>query len=192
MEQDAIEAKQLSFEKTRLEYCQKIFEMEENSKERLESKVQFYISFITIILGSVLFNIKFFEPVSQAIFKINNNKLFEKYFWVDFIYISGTIWLIFILIAILSLLYSMRLQNYKNPHPKNPLRDLYFWDSSPLGANSEIKFISILAEQYSLAAHHNSGQNKRKRFWVTVGFFSTVLSVIPLAIYIWSALKIVF
>jgi hypothetical protein len=43
----------VAFERARLEYCRRVFEREEERRQELERKSQFYLSFITLVLGAV-------------------------------------------------------------------------------------------------------------------------------------------
>src|SRR3712207_5573661 len=57
----------VSFERTRFEYCEKVFEREEQRRERLESKAQFYLAFITLFAGSLIFNADLITLIQQGI-----------------------------------------------------------------------------------------------------------------------------
>jgi len=57
----------LAFEKARFDYCITIHKSEDKRLKNLESKSRFYLSFITLFLGAVFFNIEFLEKLRDLV-----------------------------------------------------------------------------------------------------------------------------
>ena len=58
---------QVSFVKTRFDYCKALYELERKRHEEIEKKAQFYLSFITIFIGATFIKIDFLESLENLV-----------------------------------------------------------------------------------------------------------------------------
>lgn len=156
----------------RLEYCQDLYNREEQRKSNLEQKSQFYLSLATILLGAVILNLEFFEKV-DALISQPSSPLYLR--WV----IRGLIGLsiVLILITLVCVLLSIRVKTYRSPAPQDEdiMRSLFHRSHEYLKVQN---FLKDIAGIFSTALEYNKRVNDRKAFWIKISNISTVCAVI--------------
>lgn len=191
MESDHSSEQELAFEKARFDYCLRLFEQEEKRKETLEGKAQFYLSFVTLFMSIVLLNIDFLKAVSDAISKVNANSSASDNFWVNIIHWSMVLWLSSILFALFSILQSMKLKKYEKGYPPHLSNDLFLDDLNYFKQKDEISLLEASAKEYGKSFRKNYTKNNEKAQWVGVSFFSILMSVFSLVLFLAGSLFLI-
>ncbi|HIK14694.1 MAG TPA: hypothetical protein IGS53_05290 [Leptolyngbyaceae cyanobacterium M33_DOE_097] len=155
--------------KSKLEYCQALYEMEMRRKETLERKTQFYLSLVTLFLSALLLKLDFFTSLQSTINQHSNMSGL-----ISLIRISTFALSIATLVSLTGVLQAVRLQNYRTPSLM-PLTDRLFKPDS-LYIN-ELIFLRDIAAMYSLAVEYNCERNAEKTKWIKVASWG-ILSLI--------------
>lgn len=169
----------IAYEKARFEYCAKLYEREVERKETLEKKSQFLLSIITLFLGAIFLKMVFFETL-QKLFVQKNISITLT--WL--VYIPMIALAIALLISLIAVLQSMRLQRFKNEYPENIISSLFAPNSKYLESKDEPSFLSATAMSYAIAVEFNKKNNDRKAVWVKVAWFSVLAAAISLATFL--------
>jgi hypothetical protein len=168
----------LAFEKARLDYCMDLFNREEQRKEQLERKSQFYLSFITLFLGAI-----FLKADSLTLLKeLTENKPVASPL-LTVLYLSIIVLGVLILFSVMAILGVTRLWSYKGPYPKDIVYAFFSPDSGYIKENTQPELIRIIAMNFAVALEDNIRINDRKSKWIIVcsyGIFSavTVLAIL--------------
>jgi hypothetical protein len=173
------EKKQIAFEQARLDYCSQVFEREEQRREILEKKSQFYLSFVTLLLGAIFLKADFIKELND----LTTQKQISS-FVLSAMYIFGIALAISLLFTFIMVLMSVKIQSYKSERPNNLTFDLFAPDSTYIDRKDEISIISATAKSYSIAADHNARVNKEKARWVHMSSFGVFASVTSLALFL--------
>lgn len=150
-----------AFEKARLSYCEQLFEREATRKETLESKAQFYLSLITLILGGIFFEIDLIPSIATAVSETGFAYVLVPVLWGC----AGAL-AVGLLGGLGAVLMAMRLQEYQNEHPRDFITALFAENSSFVPERTEPGLHAALAEAYALGADTNKRINDRKARWV--------------------------
>ena len=67
LKEDLTRTEKVSFEKTRLEYCSDLYKQGLEIREHLDKKIQFYLSFVTLLLGAIFLKLEFFTKLSELL-----------------------------------------------------------------------------------------------------------------------------
>jgi hypothetical protein len=107
--------KHLSFEKTRYDYSIKMFENEASRKQNLETKAQFYLTFVTAFLTAIFLSLPYLTILQGF---MHNNRVDQN--WrvaiTAFILALG----IGLLFSLISVLFAMKIQDYRAIYPLLP------------------------------------------------------------------------
>lgn len=169
----------VSFEKTRYQYCKELFERERERKETLERKAQMILSLVTLMLGVIYFKLDFFKNLKDII----SNSSFKSFIALP-LYGVLCILAICLLGALFSVLKSIKLQIYKEEHPKNFISSLFAPESDYLISENEVALYRATAMSYAIALEQNSDINDKKAIWVRYSWYSLIAAVIILAVFI--------
>lgn len=162
-----LEAKQLSFEKTRYDYSIKMFEREATRKQNLETKAQLYLTFITAFLTAIYLSLPYL-----AVFQgfMHNNSVDQ--FWriaISVFLISLGSALLFSLIVVL---LAMKTQPYKSEYPVPTERILFSPDKgTEYEENNEASLLSFISQIAITAMQENAKYNNRKAQYLEVASF---------------------
>lgn len=154
----------------RHEYCQDLYNREVKRQEKLEQKSQFYLSFITIFLGSILFNIDFLEKFASL---VNKSGVPAYLIWTIYglMALSG----FFIFSALVCILESIRIQFSTSIIPKDITRSLFHASYEYL--DREI-FLKDIAGRFSIALEDKIKiNNKKAQLLSSGGFFILGLNI---------------
>jgi glucan phosphoethanolaminetransferase (alkaline phosphatase superfamily) len=110
----------LAFEKARFDYCVTIHKAEDKRRKNLESKSRFYLSFITLFLGAVFFNIEFLEKLRDLVAGKTVSATL-----ITGIYACAIILAISLLVSLVSILASVQLKSYKAVYPEDVTQMLF-------------------------------------------------------------------
>jgi hypothetical protein len=172
-------AERIAFEKSRLEYCLDIFNREEERREQLEKKSQFYLSFITLFLGAI-----FLKTDSLAfINELTANQTIPVPVMTVF-YLAILLLGFFILFSVIAILQVTRLWSYRGPFPKEIVEILFSPDSDFLEEQTQACLMRTTALNYAIALESNTSINDRKSKWIMVSSFGIFSSVVAFAILI--------
>lgn len=170
---------QVSFEKARFEYCAKLYEREAERKETLEKKAQFLLSIITLFLGAIFLKMGFLETLQELTVQ---KSLSVPLIWSMNLPIVALA--LSLLISLIAVLQSMRLQRLKNEYPANIISSLFAPDTKYLKSEDEPSFFRATAMSYAIALEFNKRNNDRKAVWVKVAWFGVLAAAISLAAFL--------
>jgi uncharacterized membrane protein (DUF485 family) len=174
-----LEAKRQSFEKTRFDYCSKMFENEASRKQNLETKAQFYLTFVTVFLTAIYFSL----PYLTALQGIMNSKMVSPT-WkgaITILLIGLGIALLFSLIAVL---FAMKIQNYKTEYPTRPYSSLFVPNPDNFEEENEADMLHYTARIAIEALEKNKDYNDKKARWVEATSYVILFAVIILALLV--------
>jgi hypothetical protein len=167
----------LAFEKARFDYCVTIHEIEDKSRKNLESKSQFYLSFITLFLGAVFFNIEFLDKLGNLVVgKAISATL------ITGIYACAIILAVSLLVSLISILASAQLKSYKAVYPENVTQMLFGPNSDYIEKKDLTSLYRTISMNYTIALEYNKKINDRKATWAQVAALSVFASVMFTAI----------
>jgi len=168
---------QIAFEKARLDYCMDVFNREEQRKEQLEKKSQFYLSFITLFLGAI-----FLKTDSLTLLKeITENKAVPASL-ITILYLSIIALGISILFSVIAVLAVTRLWSYKVPYRDDIVFSLFSPQSDFIEENTQAQLIRAIALNFSIALDFNKNINDRKAKWIIISSYGIFVSVAVFAI----------
>jgi len=179
MKTDVNPARVIEYEKARFEYCEKLYEREMARKETLEKKAQFILSFITLFLGVIFFRLDFFTTLSTLITK---QRIPTSLVWT--LYISLSVLALSLLLSLLSVMQAIRLQKFKEEHPKYFISSLFAPNSEYLKHHDEASLFKATAMSYAIALEHNSSINDQKARWVRYSWLGIIPAALSLALFL--------
>ena len=171
---ETISKERLAFEKTRFDYVLRIYEEENKRKEILEKKSQFYLSFITLLLGAMFLNIDFIKILKIVITQKVNSLFQEWMVWAPLVVLSFSI-----LTSLIGVFMALRLQSYKRPYPTKTISSLFAPDSRYFEDNTEASIFKVAAIDMTITLEINRNLNNKKTNWIKVvstGIFTIILS----------------
>lgn len=175
--QKKINKERASFEKARYEYCVALYEKETKRNAGLETRIQFYFSFITLVLGAIFLKFDFFEKVKD-LFAHNKVPIFISYILLISIAILG----LSLLVSAFSILAFARLRTYIRTYPDNLVTALFAPNTQYLRAKTEEDFYEATAMSCALALESNVRVTDQQVKWVQMCSVSTYLIVLSLFI----------
>jgi len=167
----------VAYAKARYQYCQQIFNREEERRETLEKKAQFYLSFVTLFLGAVFFNPEFLEKLARDL----ADPSISVYARVG-LSISLAILGVSLFVALIAILKSMSLQKFKGDFPKNLFDALFNPASTYLDDKSEGGFYLTTAMALAIALENNVVVNDQKSKWVRLASYCIITGVCSLSL----------
>lgn len=177
-----------AFEKARLEYCMDVFNREEERREQLEKKAQFYLSFITLILGAL-----FFKAENLALLKDLIGRETLPASLVSLTYVAIVLLGLSILFSVLAILGVTRLWSYRGPYPEDIIHSLFSPRSNFIEQEKQEDLLRATALNFAIALDYNKSINDRKSRWIMVSsygvFFTVALLAIVLAIIVYLSLN---
>lgn len=178
MDREPEEAKdKIAFEKARLDYCVDLFNREEQRKEQLERKSQFYLSFITLFLGAI-----FLKADSLTLLReLAENEAIAGPL-LTILYLSIIALGILILFSVMAILGVTRLWSYKGPYPEDIVDSLFSPGSDFLEENTQAQLNRAIALNFAIALDFNKSINDRKSKWIMVSSYGIFLAVAVFAI----------
>ncbi len=172
IEGEAREDSILDFEKSRFEYCSQLFDKEEKTKESIERKCQFYLSFATIFLGTIFLKLDYLKSVKEIYGKAKPPTP------VSFlVYTIVSVLLISVIIALTSVLKSMGIRNYAGGFHRELDKFLFESDERP-ETSSELHI--ICARFYAQAVDKNRKLNAGKAKWLVLCSYSLLIAVMSM------------
>jgi hypothetical protein len=180
---------QIAFEKVRLDYCMDLFNREEQRKEQLERKSQFYLSFITLFLGAIFLKADSLLLLSELIDGATISPPLITLLHGSIIALG-----ILILFSVMAILGVTRLWSYKGPYPEKVVHSLFSPDSdftkkypqadedNQVEKNTQALWIRAMALNFAVALDFNKRINDRKSRWIMVSSYGIFLAVAAFAI----------
>jgi hypothetical protein len=164
----------VAFEKARFDYCVSINETENKRREVLENRSRFYLSFITLFLGAIFFNIEFLE-------KLNNEMIGNSVSIALKVGICGCIVILAcaLFISLISILASVQIKPFKAVYPEH-VTEMLFGSDYYIAEESLRGLYQRLSMNYTLTLDHNKRINDRKAVWLKVaatGIYASVTSL---------------
>jgi hypothetical protein len=167
----------IAFEKARLDYCMDVFNREEQRKEQLEKKSQFYLSFITLFLGAIFLK----SDSLNLLRELTDNEAIAKPV-ITVLYLSIIALGILILFSVMAILGVTRLWSYKGPYPEEIVDTLFSPQSDFIEENTQAQLIRAIALNYAIALDFNKSINDQKSKWIMVSSYGIFLDVAVFAI----------
>lgn len=156
---------QVAFEHARLDYCISAFQMQRDTANMLERRASFFLSLITILMGSVFLKL----DVLKDLFSLPGKLGLAVWFIVAPAFLS----LLFasaLLVGLVALSISMRLRRSKNPHPDKIADALFAPNSKYLDHQDESTLLRKIALNYAIALENNAEINRKKKRWMDTAF----------------------
>ena len=169
----------LSFEKARFDYCWKIYEEENQRKDTLEKKSQFYLSFITLILGGRFLNIDFVETLQQVLAQ-GTTLFYEKLFvLLPLVFLSLSL-----VISLVAIFMTLQVREYSRPYPANTITCYFDPGIKYFENNTAASLFRITATDITIALEVNRGLNDKKSRWVKISSASLIVAIFSLAVFL--------
>lgn|SRR2546423_192753 len=168
---------QLSFERARFNYCIRVYEEEVRRKETLEKKAQFYLSFLTILLGALFLKLDYIKSLKEL---INQEKPTPTTLAV--IYISLIIATVSVLLSLVAIFESVRVQKIKNIYPTNVITSLFAPDSKYITVCNELSLLQSTAMGIAAAVELNREILDRKAKWIKTSSYSLLVAILSLTV----------
>jgi uncharacterized membrane protein (DUF485 family) len=168
---------QVAYEKARYQYCLQIFNREEERREILEKKSQFYLSLVALFLGAIFFKPEFLD--------LMGNYLTDKTISIVAkigLYISLGVLAVSLFLTMIAILKSMWLQKFKGEFPKNLFESIFDPQSKFIDEKNESGFYRATAMALTVALENNVDVNNDKSKWVRLSSYSIITGVFSLAI----------
>ena len=143
-------SKQHEFDLALLEYCSEIYEGETKRQHSLENKAQFYLSFVTLILGALFFNLDFIEKIKGLL----STKIAPSIITITFI-ICILILAISLLASLTFILKSIHLQSYRDIYPQNVTQLFLNPESEYFTERTPTNLYFTKSMNYTIALEHN-------------------------------------
>lgn len=159
---------------TRLDYCIKIYQQEINRRETIERKSQFYLSFITLLLGGIFLKLETLDSIKVT---LESTSAYPIHLHLIRLSVVGLG--ISILASLIFIFQSLRVQEYIGPVKENMTYTMFGPESNN---NDEIKLVDDIARMYSLAAEVSQRMNNKKAMWVNLTSLSLFATVLFLAV----------
>ena len=161
----------IAFEKAKFEFLKDMNEKENERKENLEKKAQFYLSLNIIILGAFLFKTDIFNYLKKFLNHCGITP-FWKYSTIIALLCLG----VFILASLVGILFAISIQKYLKKYPNKPSNTLFEPDSSFIVEEKREILYRKLARGYAFALESSSNQNEKKAKWAKISAFCILVS----------------
>jgi hypothetical protein len=168
---------QVAYDKARYLYCLQIFNREEERREILEKKAQFYLSLVTLFLGAIFFRPEFLDLLANYL----ADKSISIYTKMG-LYVSLITLAISLIVTLMAILKSIWLQSFMGEFPKNLFESLFDPESKFLDKKNEGGLYRATAMALAIALENNVTVNNKKLKWVKLSSYSIVTGVLSLAI----------
>jgi hypothetical protein len=156
----------VAFERARLDYCAFAFQMQRDTSDMLERRAKFFLSLITILMGSVFLKL----DLLKELFNLPDGTRVSASVLIpvalSFLILFGSA----LLAALVALSISMQLRRSKDPHPARIVDELFAPSSSYLEQQDEPALLRKIALNYAIAWEGNAEINRRKTQWIQVGY----------------------
>lgn len=171
-----------SFEKSRLDYCIRLFEAEIAQKERIEKKAQFYLSFSAILLGAIFLKQDFLSELAKKF----------GYQYPDVIlttatYIFLSLLAMFMFLSLIAISGTIFIRTFKKGYPDALVTSLFSPSTKHFQRENEPSFLESSAKEYAIAVEINNKNNIRKGKWLQLasyGFLGVLLALSGLIVCI--------
>lgn len=176
LDNKTISEKKVLLNKVVFDYTVEIFNNETKRQETLENKSRFYLSFISIFIGSAFFNLDFFEKIMST---LNQAQVpYTTFMIIVACIIALNVSLLF---ALVSILVSIGLRSYKDVFPKNVTFELFSPTSKYIEEKDLATFYETVAMNYTVALEHNKNINDKKALWVNFASAFVLISMLSLS-----------
>ena len=173
------EKNQLAFEKTRYDYSIKMFENEASRKQSLETKAQFYLTFVTAFLTAIYLSLPYLT-VLQGLMHSNGIHQAWKIAITVFICALG----VSLLFSLISVLRAMKIQNYRAVYPLLPYQSLFTPTKDKYEEGDEAGLLRYTAEEAIIALQQNQKYNDKKAQRVNEASFGILFAVLLLTVLV--------
>jgi hypothetical protein len=166
-----VNADENAFAKARYEYCFQLYKREQERKDILEKKAQFYLSLVTLFLGALILNVENTEKILDL--------LQGSGFFVD---ICSGVFFVSLGFSLISILLSVHVRGYLIEHPVDLISTLFGSESGYLDANTELELYTSTAKSYALATESDRVVNEYKSKWVQISSLSIFVALLSFVI----------
>ena len=173
------EKKQLSFEKTRYDYSIKMFENEASRKQNLETKAQFYLTFVTAFLTAIYLSLPYLTVLQGFMHNNRVDQIWKIAITVFILALGGGL-----LFSLISVLLAMKIQNYRSIYPLLPYQSLFTPTKDKYEENDEAGLLRYTAEEAIIALKQNQEYNDRKAQYVKAASFGILFAVLMLTVLV--------
>lgn len=173
---------QKAFEKLRLDYCYKMYEIENERKKTLEKKSQFYLSLITLFIGGLFLKLDFIKSLDNIFAQQIIPRIYVNTFLIS---VAGAG--ILILISLITILQSIVIREYKDPTFKNTVYTLFSPESI---YKDDLEMLRGVAMMYTIALEYNSKVNSQKAKYIKIASYCVVGAIFLLSLFVATSLFI--
>jgi hypothetical protein len=167
----------LALEKTRLEHCITLTDREAKRQQALETKAQFYLTFVTVFLGAIFLNLEFATSLDTLISAPNTPAYLRSAVLIDLSFIA-----VLILIALIGIFESIRVKDYKEAYKSDLTLELFGYDLENTKPQRVEILVKDIAIAYSLALEHNKEINDSKAFWLKITSYCILAITLSVAV----------
>lgn len=170
---------QVAFEKARLAYCRHEFEREEARKTDLEQKSQFYLTFVTLLLGVLFFKPEFLLTARDWLEAAGSPAG-----WIAVAAVALGALAVSLLVALGAIIGAARLRDYRGAYPGDIVSSLFDPQVGYLDEQSERALLQIVALNYAVALEANKVVNDQKAARLKLASSALLAAVISFALTI--------
>ncbi len=166
----------INFVKARYEYCLQLYRIEQERKEIIEKKAQFYLSVITLFFSALVLKLDFITEIGQIALSKPSSKE------TIILYIVGGVFFISLVIALIFVLFSVHMRGYLIEHPADLISALFNADSEYLATSTDVALYTSTAKSFALATESDRMINARKSEWVRLSSFFLLIAFLSFVI----------
>jgi hypothetical protein len=170
-----VNADENAFAKARYEYCLQLYKREQERKDILEKKAQFYLSLVTLFLGALVLKVENIETIRSLLRNPQKQT-------ATILYISSAIFLVSLAVALISILLAVHVRGYLIEHPVDLISALFSSEPGYLDANTELELYTSTAKSYALATESDRVINEHKSRWVQISSLSVFVALLSFVI----------
>lgn len=159
-----------AFERERLRFCERIYELERLRAENIERKAQIYLTLLTLLLGAVSLRIDSWGAIRQLLMTMwHHHPVSAGLIVIEAILCAGAIASSLLFVALV-----FQPRSREKVYPRNPVDRLF---TSSTAAGGEPELMRDNAERYARAVEENNRINTSLSRWLVRAAFMTVASL---------------
>jgi len=167
---------QAAFDRARYQFCLDVFNREEERREALERKAQFYLSLVALFLGAVFFKLEFLDVLGDLLTARSTLPIYRLALAISLA--SLALSLLWTLVAIVK---STWLLSYRGEFPADLYTALFDPGSSFMATRNESGLLQSASMALAVALEHNMAVNNQKSRWIIRSGYGMIVAVFSLA-----------
>ncbi len=171
-------AEDLSYNKERFAFCEKMYTLERSRKETIEKKAQFYFSILIIFIGVVSFKGGALNIAGTNVAQAGTGSPQGVTLIVMLLALGLSL-----LLSLIAIAKTLSPRTYPKPYPRNISTDLFAPSEEMSATNEELSLIQTNALRLAIAVETCRENNSIKSRWLTWSarfVFASIISFMAL------------